>query len=145
MSITLSFYEIKKEHHLHEFFLLNSIKNKYPAVYKIIKDNTIKIYDYEDECICPSTKFIRIYDELDELKNKNFSNYDDIENKLIKLIKIKENNIEDIENIFNEYIYEKKERYINTIKNNKEIRDINKIMNLLKKYTDKNFYLYLKM
>jgi hypothetical protein len=99
-----------------QIFSINFIRDSYPQLI-----NTIINYLKMGE-ICPSTNFMNIYNVFEEFYNENYSDKNTLK-------------IDELKNIFDTYTKDGIfESYLVRIK---------EIMDVLKKYSNKNVYLYL--
>ncbi len=114
---------------------INYIRDSYPQLVQIISHNCT-MHDDNDVWICPSTNFMNIYKEFEEFYNKNYSDKNTLKLELIEAIN-NDADVDELTNLFESYTTAKNgifESYLVGIK---------EIMEILKKYSNKNSYLYL--
>ena len=125
-----------------QIFSINFIRDVYPNLvntilsYSSMRNSNNNNNSTSDVYICPSTSFMNIYNVFKEFYNKNHSDKNTLKLELIDAIN-NDIDIDELTNLFDKYTNTKDgifESYLVRIK---------EIMDVLKKYTYKNVYLYL--
>jgi len=113
-----------------QIFSINFLRDSYPQLintilsYSSMRNSNNNNNSTSDVYICPSTSFMNIYNVFEEFYNENYSDKNTLK-------------IDELKNIFDKYTNTKDgifESYLVRIK---------EIMDVLKKYSNKNVYLYL--
>jgi len=125
-----------------QIFSINFIRDSYPQLintilsYSSMRNSNNNNNSTSDVYICPSTSFMNIYNVFEEFYNENYSDKNTLKLELIDAIN-NDIDIDELTNLFDKYTNTKDgifESYLVRIK---------EIMDVLKKYSNKNVYLYL--